>query len=134
MPVVEFTLDPDHNILVELPDDFTGVTREEAGTRSGEEAEKAPITRSGGKPEKVLERTEQSFTDAVSAARRVGDVLVEQFQSAKSRPQEFEVEFGLQLSAEAGAILTSVGANAHLHIRMKWQAPDSEWATPDTAS
>jgi hypothetical protein len=38
----------------------------------------------------------------------------------KIRPDEFELQIAIKLDAEAGAVLTKVGAGAQLQVAMKW--------------
>ncbi len=38
-------------------------------------------------------------------------------------PSEFQIEFGIKLHGEAGAIITSAGAEANYSIRMTWESP-----------
>lgn len=38
----------------------------------------------------------------------------------KARPDEAEVEFGITLDAQAGALLSSAGVGAQLKVKLKW--------------
>lgn len=37
-------------------------------------------------------------------------------------PDEHEIEFGIKLNAEAGAVIAKTGAEAHFVVRLKWSA------------
>jgi len=46
-------------------------------------------------------------------------VLLEHLSQAK--PAELEVEFGIALSAEAGAVITKTALSGNLKVKMKWR-------------
>lgn len=53
------------------------------------------------------------------------EVLVE---LRKAGPDEVEVEFGVDLAAEAGAVITKTAASCHLKVTLRWQngGPDRD--------
>lgn len=107
MYVVEYPLESGGSVLVEVVGRSPDV-----------------VTR-GGRGQQVLERAEQTFDAALGTARRVSETLVGQLRELTSRPDEVQVEFGLQLSATAGAILAAAGTNAQLKVQMTWRQAGS---------
>lgn len=47
----------------------------------------------------------------------------------KARPDEAEVEFGITLDAESGALLAKASAGAQIKVKLKWTVVQPEGAT-----
>ncbi|MGG2460533.1 CU044_2847 family protein [Streptomyces sp. RGM 3693] len=43
-------------------------------------------------------------------------------QLRKASPAEVQVEFGVDLAVEAGAVITKTGASGHLKVRVTWRS------------
>src|ERR671910_3628186 len=82
-------------------------------------------TRRGLSPSAVVERAQTSFEDALEKARPMASSLVGKLRAigdaAGSPPDEGQGEFGIVLSAEAGAILASASAGANYTVTMTWK-------------
>jgi hypothetical protein len=108
--LVEFPSNSGEPILVEVED--VGL--------SGE-------TRRGLSTSAVLERAQTSFEDALEKAKPMATGLVGKLQAigdaAGSPPDEVQVEFGIILNAEAGAVLASASAGANYKVTMTWKRP-----------
>jgi hypothetical protein len=68
----------------------------------------------------------RTFQDALAPVREMAQAVVTQLRDAG--PEEVEVEFGVHLSAEAGAVISRGGAGAHLQIRVRWQRETGDGA------
>lgn len=42
------------------------------------------------------------------------------FREMEVRPDEVQVEFGVKLSAQAGAVIAKTGVEGHLKIKLTW--------------
>jgi Trypsin-co-occurring domain 1 len=108
--LVEFSSESGEPILVEVEDVGLG----------GE-------TRRGLSTCAVLERAQTSFEDALEKAKPMATGLVGKLRAigdaAGSPPDEVQVEFGIVLNAEAGAILASASAGANYKVTMTWKRP-----------
>ena len=106
--LVEFPSESGEPILVEVED--VGL--------SGE-------TRRGLSTSAVLERAQTSFEDALEKACPMATGLVGKLRAigdaAGNPPDEVQVEFGIILSAEAGAVLASASASANYKVTMTWK-------------
>ena len=58
---------------------------------------------------------------ATEPRRRTVDSLEHTADSV--RPDEFELQLCIKLDAEAGAVVTKVGAGAHMQVTMRWNRP-----------
>jgi hypothetical protein len=106
--LVEFPSDSGEPILVEVVD-----------VRLGGE------TRRGLSTSAVVERAQTSFEDALEKARPMATSLVGKLRAmgdaAGNAPDEVQVEFGIILSAEAGAVLAAASATANYKVTMTWK-------------
>lgn len=108
--LVEFPSETGEPILVEV---------EDVGLAGG--------TRRGLSTSAVLERAQTSFEDALDKARPMASSLVGKLHAigdaAGNPPDEVQVEFGIVLNAEAGAILAAASAGANYKVTMSWKRP-----------
>ena len=79
----------------------------------------SPVMR-GGVAQPVIEKALGSFEDAVAKVKPVAIAVVQQFAGAIEGTTSVKVKFGLKFSAEAGAIIASVGSEANFEIEMNW--------------
>jgi Trypsin-co-occurring domain 1 len=106
--LVEFPSDSGEPVLVEVEDvGFSGETRR------------------GLSPSAVVERAQTSFEDALEKAKPMATGLVGKLRAigdaAGDAPDEVQVEFGIVLNAEAGAVLASASAGANYKVIMTWK-------------
>jgi hypothetical protein len=60
--------------------------------------------------------------ETLAPVLRMSQAVLEQLR--ESGPDGIEVEFGIELSAEAGAVLASTSASCHLQITLSWNSPE----------
>ncbi len=102
--LVEFPSESGHSIVVEVDESST-----------------VGVTRRGLSPSAALERGQTTFEEAVERARPLASALIEKLRSISDPPDEVQVEFGLSLSAEAGAVLASASTSAHYRVTLTWE-------------
>ncbi|MCR2792640.1 hypothetical protein NQ156_06125 [Microbacterium sp. zg.Y625] len=82
------------------------------------------VTRGGGDSDGgLVERSQRRFEDAVERVEPVVRALIDRLTRLPVVPQEIELEFGIQLSAELGAIITNAKSTANFSITMRWTRP-----------
>ncbi|MER5227839.1 CU044_2847 family protein [Streptomyces flaveus] len=76
----------------------------------------------------------RTFEGALDGVRAAAESALRVFRDGSLRPDSVELEFGVKLTAEAGALIAKSGAEGHLLLRLSWspgQADDSsETALP----
>ncbi|MER5637209.1 CU044_2847 family protein [Kitasatospora sp. NPDC002227] len=72
-----------------------------------------------------VERAAESFEGALEGARAAAESALAVFRGGALAPDEVEIEFGVKLTAEAGALIARTAADAHLTVRLTW-APHRE--------
>jgi hypothetical protein len=110
--IIRIPVDPTSSLLVDL-------TEANDATKPLEEGPvlaARPI--SGVMQERILEAQhtlEFALQPIASASRSILDTL------QKASPDEMTMEFGVEFTAEASAILARMGGNCHLKVSMVWK-------------
>jgi hypothetical protein len=101
--LIEFPLEDGGSIVVEVdePEPEGGVVR---AARPGEIAAKAG----------------QTFETALDRIRPAAGAIITKLRGLSDPPDEMTVEFGLKMSAEAGALVAAAGAEANYRVTLKW--------------
>lgn len=99
--LVEFPLEDGTTMLVEIDEP------EQGGLVKASLSEK--IAKSQQTLEKSLEKVQPAAKFVIAQLRKLND-----------SPDEIQVSFGLKLSADAGAVLASAGAEANYTVTLKW--------------
>jgi len=110
MEIVEFPLDGGGHVLVRVDgnaDEWPGV-----------------VTRGGGVEER-LQEAQCTFEAALDPIRTVAQGVLDRLSALERAPDEVRVEFGLELSAKAGAILSASGS-ATLNVALTWRNMPAE--------
>jgi hypothetical protein len=108
--LVEFPLEEGGSILVQIDEPDTGGT-----IRAGRD--------------ETIEKAKDTFEDALNRVLPAAKSVVEKLQSMASRPDEIEVNFGITLSAKAGAFVASTGADANFGVTVRWTRPSKEMSS-----
>ena|SRR5271157_5192442 len=97
---IDFLLEGTEKIRVEVSGDEGRVTR--------------------GDPKDVIEPATVAFDAALAKLGPICSAIVQQARGLIDQPEEFSVEFGVKLSAEAGVVIASAAAEANLKVSVKW--------------
>ena len=106
-PLIEFPLEGDESILVEveeLPDS---------------ELDEGLAAYSPG--QQVVVRAQTSFAEAMEKIKPVAANIIGKVRELKDSPDEVEVKFGVKMTAEIGAIIASANAEGNYEITLKWK-------------
>lgn len=106
MGLAEFELDDKTTILMEVPEDLDSGGGFERASKGGDLAVKA----------------KKSFAEAMDQVKPVAETVLATWRRLNEPADEVEVKFNLKLSADAGAIITSVGGEASFEITLKWKS------------
>lgn len=104
--LVEFPLQDGGSILVEV-----------------EEPEKEGIVRAG-RGNEVVQKIQYTFEEALSSIKPAAETIIDNLRNLRLAPDEINVEFGLKLSAEAGAFFASASTEANFAITLSWKRPE----------
>jgi Trypsin-co-occurring domain 1 len=103
--VVRYRVGDSSSVLVEVDEDTYGVES---------------VSRTGGVVE-AGQRLESALVSVREAAQATLDALT------KLSPETVEVEFGIKLAGEAGALIAKTSLEGHFKVRLSWSpASDSQ--------
>jgi hypothetical protein len=85
-------------------DDPTGVVRAARGTES--------VFTAGTTFDAIMEQI-----------RGVADTTMRGLRDSLSKPDEVEIEFGVLLNAQVGAVMVKSNLGAHLQVKLSWKRP-----------
>lgn len=66
-------------------------------------------------------RAAKTFEAAMERVRPAAQAIIQKLRSLHDAPDEITVEFGLKLSAEAGAVIAASGVDANYKVTLKWK-------------
>ena len=105
--VVRFELEGGGSVLVEMGGGEPGIVR---ASRLSEVARTAQV----------------SFEAALSGVRDAAASALRTFKDIPQPPDEVAVEFGVELNAQAGALIAQAGAGSHLQVTLTWKRAVSD--------
>lgn len=74
--------------------------------------------------DEVLYKAKVSFEAAMDNIKPVAETLIGKLKNIAVPPKEIGIEFGIKVSAEAGAIISAISAEANFTVTLKWIRPD----------
>lgn len=69
----------------------------------------------------VVEKANQTLEAAVAKLRPAADAVLTSLSGLTSTPEEITVEFGVELTAEAGICIVTLGSSANFKITLTWK-------------
>ena len=64
-----------------------------------------------------------TFDAVMGQVRHVSDAAIRALRESATKADEIEIEFGIALNAQAGAVMVKTGVDAHLKVRLSWKRP-----------
>jgi Trypsin-co-occurring domain 1 len=111
--IVEFLLEQGGSILVEVDD---------SGPKPG------PVR--GPNSGEVVTKANQTFEAALERIKPAASAIITLLRDLTDSPDTVGVEFGIKLSAEAGAVLASAGVEANYKVTVTWKRVDKQDEAP----
>lgn len=107
--LIEFPLNDGSSVVVEVdePDVERGVAK-------------------AARPGEVAERAKETFEAALERIRPAAATIIGKLRDLVDPPDEIEVEFGIKLTAEAGAVLASAGVEANYRVTLTWKRTEQQ--------
>ena len=82
-----------------------------------------PVMRGIGRDRATLvEKADETFEDATAAVTPAARILIARLRSMDNPPDEVGIEFGVQLSAQTGAFIAAVAAQANFKVSVTWRS------------
>lgn len=78
------------------------------------------------RPGEIAAKATQTFEAALEKVKPAAAAIISKLRDLADPPDEMEVEFGLKLSADAGAFLASAGAEANYTVTLTWKREEEK--------
>ncbi|MFJ3302116.1 CU044_2847 family protein [Streptomyces sp. NPDC086549] len=78
-------------------------------------------------------QTARTFEGALDGVRAAAQSALRVFRDGALRPDSVELEFGVKLTAEAGAVIAKGAAEGQLVVRLSWASGQGSPAAPDAS-
>ncbi|MEU1629650.1 CU044_2847 family protein [Streptomyces sp. NPDC020096] len=111
--LVEFATDSGANVVVAV-DDL------ERGSRL--------VSRGDGS----LAQATRTFDGALEGVHAAAESALRIFRDGRLKPDAVEIEFGVKLTAEAGAVIAKSAVEGHLVVKLSW-SPGADQPVPEQA-
>ena len=108
--LIEFPLEEGGTMLVEVDEPESSA---ESTTRGG-------VIKAARPTGEVVEGAKKTFEDAIDKIKPAAQAIIDKLRELRDTPDEISVEFGIKLSAEAGAFIASAGVEANYKVSLKW--------------
>jgi hypothetical protein len=108
--LVEFPLQNGGTMLIEVdePERYSETTTRGSVSKA---------IRPGGE---IVENAGKTFEEALEKIKPAAQCIIDKLRELHDAPDEISVEFGIKLSAEAGAFVASVSLEANYKVALKW--------------
>jgi hypothetical protein len=83
------------------------------------EVEDGPTVR-GGRSDGLARQSGRSLEDAVAQVTPAVSAIVERFRTGEAAPHQIDLELGVKLSAEVGAIISRTAGEANIKLTLRW--------------
>jgi hypothetical protein len=93
----------------------------ESGGSIWVEVETVPGAPSRGVVENAITAAVPTFEAALENIRPIANTIIAKLKNLTSNPDQIQVEFGLKLTAQAGAILASASGEANFKVALTWK-------------
>jgi Trypsin-co-occurring domain 1 len=100
-------------VLVEVADDEPGIER-------------------AARVDDVVVKARGSLESAMDQVRAMANATLVKLEDLARQPEQVEVEFGIRLNAEAGAVIARTQAEGHLQVKLTWTWPRAGAAAAGT--
>jgi hypothetical protein len=67
----------------------------------------------------------ETFDGALQGIRSAADAALRVFRDGALRPDGVELEFGVKLTGEAGAVIAKTSMEGHITVKLSWGAQDA---------
>jgi hypothetical protein len=71
-------------------------------------------------PDEVVHDAAGTFENALANVRAAIVSALGTFRDDSLRPDDMEIEFGVKLNAEAGAVIAKTALEGHLVVKLRW--------------
>ncbi|MGP1386564.1 MAG: CU044_2847 family protein [Thainema sp.] len=79
-----------------------------------------------GRGSDTIVKAQRTLSDTLDNIRPAAEAIIDKLSDLTKRPDEIAIEFGVKLSANAGAVLAAASAECNFVIHLTWKDSDNE--------
>ncbi|MFI7236090.1 CU044_2847 family protein [Streptomyces cyaneofuscatus] len=84
------------------------------------------------RPGEIAGTAARTLTESFDQVRAAAAVLLDRMTALPSPPSKVEIELGVKINAEAGAIIAKTAAEGNFAVRLTWErGPDGQAGQPE---
>ena len=69
---------------------------------------------------RIITKTKEFLTESFEQVKAFSNGISESISTMELKPDEIEIEFAVKFSADAGIIISSIGTESSVTVKMKW--------------
>lgn len=109
------------NLLEILLDDGTKIYFEACDIDNDSDDLLDPVT-----GRRIVRKAKDFLNDTFHQIKIFSNGLAESIRDIDFQPDEFEVEYSIKFTADAGIVISSIGSEASITVKMKWDKSKGE--------
>ncbi|NYI05876.1 CU044_2847 family protein [Allostreptomyces psammosilenae] len=116
--------------LIRVPLDGAGPGAGAAGEGAGEVVMEVDAVSTGltrvSRPGEIAATAARSLGESFTTVRAAAVAVFDRLATLPERPDTIELEVGVKISAEAGAVITRTAGEGNFVLRLTWQKPPAD--------
>lgn len=76
--------------------------------------------------EKIIKKAKDYLENSIEQIKNFSNSVAKSIKDIDMSPDEFEMEFAVKFATDVGVIISSIGAEANLTVKMKWNKTGEE--------
>lgn len=85
-----------------------------------------PLMTPANSDEKVIKKAKCYLESSLAQIKHFSNSISDAIKNSNPQPDELELEFAVKFAADAGIVISSIGAEANVNIKMKWKKDKGE--------
>ncbi|MFF4338523.1 CU044_2847 family protein [Kitasatospora sp. NPDC001540] len=100
----------------------------------GERSGGAQSVSRGSRGASAVHQASQTFNEALQSMHTAAEAALGVFRDGTLKPDTVQIEFGVKLSAEAGAVIAKTAVEGNLVVKLSWAPGTAAAAAGETPS
>jgi Trypsin-co-occurring domain 1 len=72
------------------------------------------------KPVDAVRKLKGALEEAVETIKAVGEQITDGIEEMTRKPSDLEIEFGVKIDGEVGAVVATLSSGAHFSVKLRW--------------
>lgn len=85
-----------------------------------------PLMMPASSEEKIVKKAKDYLENSIERIKNFSNSMAKSIKDIDMCPDEFEMEFAIKFATDLGVIISSIGTEANLTVKMKWNKSKEE--------